>query len=111
LRGRLWYTSDYPEQAWIRDWVSVQEWLHGIGRTLGATDTVTVNTFASNGAPTVIGFDLRNEPHTPSGTYLSAATWGSGDGIHVVTATNSAGESANSSQVSAIPVASKRKNR
>jgi endoglucanase len=77
----LWYTSAYPEQAWIRDWVSVQEWLHGVRQTLGAADTVTVNTLAANGSPTVIGFDLRNEPHSPSGTYLSAATWGSGDGI------------------------------
>ena len=41
----LWYTAAYPEQAWIRDWVSVQEWLHGIQQTLGAPDTITVNTF------------------------------------------------------------------
>ncbi len=77
----LWYATGYPEQSWIRDWVSVQEWLHGIGQTLGTADAIRVNTFASDGAPTVVGFDLRNEPHTPSGAYLSAATWGSGDGI------------------------------
>lgn len=79
----LWYTSGYPEPAWIRDWVSVQEWTHGIPQTLGAADTVLVNTGASPyGFPIVIGFDLRNEPHTPStGSYLSASTWGSGDGI------------------------------
>jgi endoglucanase len=30
--------------------------------------------------PTVVGFDLRNEPHTPAGdTYVEGATWGSGD--------------------------------
>jgi Cellulase (glycosyl hydrolase family 5) len=34
--------------------------------------------FAGN--PTVIGFDLRNEPHTPTGdTYAQGATWGTGD--------------------------------
>lgn len=76
----LWYTSDYPEQVWIRDWMSVQEWVHGIQQTLGAPDTVTVNTYASDGHPTVIGFDLRNEPHAPS-AYTSGSTWGSGDGI------------------------------
>ena len=33
--------------------------------------------FAGN--PTVIGFDLRNEPHTPAGdTYAEGATWGTG---------------------------------
>ena len=77
----LWYTSGYPEQSWIRDWVSAQEWVHGIRQTLGAPDTVTVTRFAVDGYPTVLGFDLRNEPHTPSGAYLGAATWGTGDGI------------------------------
>jgi endoglucanase len=34
--------------------------------------------FAGN--PAVIGFDLRNEPHTPAGdTYAQGATWGTGD--------------------------------
>ena len=34
--------------------------------------------FAGN--PTVVGFDLRNEPHTPTGdTYAQGATWGTGD--------------------------------
>jgi endoglucanase len=32
------------------------------------------------GNPTVVGFDLRNEPHTPAGdTYAQGATWGTGD--------------------------------
>lgn len=81
----LWYTSAYPEQAWIRDWVNVQAWLHGIRQ--GTADTVVMGTLvvgplASDGLPTVIGFDLRNEPHTPSTTsYLGGSTWGSGDGI------------------------------
>ncbi len=56
----LWYTSAYPNSAWINDW-----------KTLAAR-------YAGNS--TVIGFDLRNEPHTPTGvTYANAATWGTGD--------------------------------
>jgi endoglucanase len=56
----LWYTSAYPSSAWVNDW-----------KTLATM-------FANN--PTVIGFDLRNEPHTPAGVaYASGATWGTGD--------------------------------
>ncbi len=39
----LWYTSAYPESAWINDWTSL------------------ASRYAGN--PTVIGVDLRNEPH------------------------------------------------
>ena len=39
----LWYTSSYSEAAWIGDW------------------TALANRYLNN--PTVIGFDLRNEPH------------------------------------------------
>jgi endoglucanase len=78
----LWYTSGFSESSWIRDWRSVQGWVHGIRQTLGTSDTVAVSDVARDGFPTVIGYDLRNEPHTPSRTaYASAATWGSGDGI------------------------------
>lgn len=59
----LWYTARYPERAWIRDWLTL------VGRY--------------RGNPTVVGVDLRNEPHTrPPGpwslrTYLhQGATWG-----------------------------------
>lgn len=56
----LWYTSTYTNQNWLADW-----------------DTIATM-FANN--PTVIGFDLRNEPHTPAGdTYAQGATWGTGD--------------------------------
>jgi endoglucanase len=56
----LWYTSTYTNQDWVNDWVTLAK------------------LFAGN--PTVIGFDLRNEPHTPSGsTYAQGATWGTGD--------------------------------
>jgi endoglucanase len=56
----LWYTSTYTSQDWVNDW------------------TTLATMFAGN--PTVIGFDLRNEPHTPAGdTYAEGATWGTGD--------------------------------
>jgi endoglucanase len=56
----LWYTSAYPNTAWVNDWVTVAK------------------RYANN--PTVVGFDLRNEPHTPTGdTYAQGATWGTGD--------------------------------
>ena len=56
----LWYTSTYTNQDWINDWKTI------------------ATMFAGN--PTVIGFDLRNEPHTPAGdTYAEGATWGTGD--------------------------------
>ncbi len=45
----LWYTSAYPESNWIADWVQL------------------ANRY--NGNATVIGFDLRNEPH-------NSASWG-----------------------------------
>jgi len=85
----LWYivsnSNNYPESSWTNDWVHVTDWVHGIGQTQGATDTVTVNYLASDGFPIVLGFDLRNEPHTVcshSGcNYLGGSTWGTGDGI------------------------------
>jgi endoglucanase len=59
----LWYTEAYPDSAWIRDWVFLAKRYKG------------------NSA--VIGFDLRNEPHTNGPgpwdlyTYLyQGATWG-----------------------------------
>ncbi|MCS6913970.1 MAG: glycoside hydrolase family 5 protein [Myxococcales bacterium] len=48
----LWYTPGYPEQRWIGDWVQL------------------AMRYRTN--PTVVAFDLHNEPHQP-------ATWGSGD--------------------------------
>jgi endoglucanase len=56
----LWYTSTYTSANWVSDWSTLAKM------------------FANN--PTVIGFDLRNEPHTPAGVaYANGATWGSGD--------------------------------
>ena len=82
----LWYASsggkNYSEASWIADWQSVQSWAHGIKQTMGSTDTMTVNSVSSDGLPIILGYDLRDEPHTPSRTaYLQGATWGTGDGI------------------------------
>ncbi len=56
----LWYTSAYLSSAWVNDWAAL------------------ARRYAGN--PAVIGFDLRNEPHTPAGdTYAQGATWGTGD--------------------------------
>ena len=89
----LWYyvsgKNNFTEQKWLTDWVQMEDWAHGIAQTQGATDTVAVNLNASDGFPVVIGYDLRNEPHTPSRTaYLQGATWGSGDGINPATNPN-----------------------
>jgi endoglucanase len=51
-QSALWYTSQYSEQRWISDWEMLAT------RYLGN--------------PTVVGFDLDNEPHDP-------ATWGDGN--------------------------------
>ena len=84
----LWYITgrnNYPESSWTNDWVHMLDWTHGIQQTQGATDTITVNYLASDGFPTVLGFDLRNEPHTVCShtacDYLGGSTWGTGDGI------------------------------
>ena len=90
--GLWYYTSggnNYTESSWINDWVNIQRWVHGVKQTQGSTDTKTVNYLASDGYPIVIGYDLRNEPHTPSRTaYTAAATWGTGDGISPATNPN-----------------------
>ena len=51
----LWFTSSYPESAWINDW------------------TTLAQRYANNS--TVIGFDLRNEPHN---AFSGGACWDCG---------------------------------
>lgn len=51
----LWYTGQYPEQNWINDW------------------QMLAKRYA--GDPTVIGMDLRNEPHN---AYSGGACWDCG---------------------------------
>jgi aryl-phospho-beta-D-glucosidase BglC (GH1 family) len=64
----LWYSAKYPESSWIADW------------------QLLVSRYKGN--PTVVGVDLRNEPHTaPPGpwsvkTYMTqGATWGPYNGV------------------------------
>ena len=67
LRGRQQRRGERPV---------VHEHVHQPGLDRRLDDIATM--FANN--PTVIGFDLRNEPHTPAGdTYAQGATWGTGD--------------------------------
>ncbi len=47
----LWYTGTYPQANWVADW-----------QTMAARYSASQFTF--NGNPTVIGVDLRNEPHS-----------------------------------------------
>jgi endoglucanase len=58
----LWYTSTYPDANWIADWQS-----------LAKRYSDSKFTFAGN--PTVIGMDLRNEPHRIGSTSTSGACW------------------------------------
>lgn len=92
----LWYyssgSSNFPESSWINDWVNIQRWLHGTQMTSGSADTITATYLASDGFPTIIGFDLRNEPHTvcthTGCNYATGSTWGTGDGISPATNPN-----------------------
>jgi endoglucanase len=58
----LWYTSTYPQSSWIADW-----------QTLAMRYSNARFTF--NGNPTVIGFDLRNEPHLIGSSATSGSCW------------------------------------
>lgn len=57
----LWYTSTYPESAWIQDWKTLTT------RYAAYTD--------ANGNPIVIGMDLRNEPHLSIYGALTGSCW------------------------------------
>lgn len=58
----LWYTSAYPQANWIADW-----------RTMATRYSGSQFTF--NGNPTVIGMDLRNEPHLIANGSYTGACW------------------------------------
>jgi endoglucanase len=57
----LWYTSAYPESAWINDWKTM------VSRYSGFRD--------ASGNPTVIAVDLRNEPHLMANGSATGACW------------------------------------
>jgi len=65
----LWYTSAYPQSAWINDW-----------KTLAAR--YSAGKFTFNGNPTVIGMDLRNEPHLIGNGGFTGACWTGDTGIN-----------------------------
>jgi endoglucanase len=58
----LWYTSAYPQSNWIADWQTMAE-------------RYSASKFTFNGNPTVIGMDLRNEPHLIANGSYSGACW------------------------------------
>ena len=58
----LWYTSAYPQEHWLADW-----------QTMATRYSSPKFTF--NGNPTVIGVDLRNEPHLIGVTSTSGSCW------------------------------------
>jgi endoglucanase len=58
----LWYTSAYPQANWIADWKTM-------------ATRYSASTFTFNGNPTVIGVDLRNEPHLISNGAYTGACW------------------------------------
>ena len=57
----LWYSSKYPESKWVSDWVALATRYKGYADTLGN--------------PTVIGMDLRNEPHSIGTSGFNGACW------------------------------------
>jgi len=58
----LWYTAAYPQASWIADWQMM------------ATRYSDAK-FTFNGNPTVIGVDLRNEPHLTGSSATSGSCW------------------------------------
>ena len=58
----LWYTSAYPQANWIADWQMM------------ATRYSDAK-FTFNGNPTVIGMDLRNEPHLVGSGSTTGSCW------------------------------------
>lgn len=57
----LWYTSAYPESAWINDWKTL------VSRYSGYKD--------ASGNPIVIAADLRNEPHLMANGSSTGSCW------------------------------------
>ena len=57
----LWYTSAFPDSAWVNDWKTLAT------RYQSFTD--------ASGNPIVIGMDLRNEPHVLANGGRTGACW------------------------------------
>jgi endoglucanase len=69
----LWYTGAYPESSWIADWKTL------VARYAAYTD--------AGGNPTVVGVDLRNEPHNATS---GGSCWTGDTGVGGCPATNTA---------------------
>jgi len=69
----LWYTTAYPESKWIADWQMLTS------RYMTYTDP--------SGNPTLIGVDLRNEPHNATS---GGACWTGDSSVGGCAATNAA---------------------
>jgi endoglucanase len=65
----LWYTSAYPQPSWIADWQMM---------AMRYSDAK----FTFNGNPTVIGVDLRNEPHLIGSSATSGSCWTGDTAVH-----------------------------
>jgi endoglucanase len=72
----LWYTSSYPESAWINDWKTLAT------RYQSFTD--------GSGNPIVVGMDLRNEPHLMANGGSTGACWTGDTSTSGCPATNTA---------------------
>ncbi len=58
----LWYTAAYPQSAWLADWQML-------------ASRYSDPRFTFNGNATVVGMDLRNEPHLSGGSATSGSCW------------------------------------
>ena len=58
----LWFTAAFPQSNWIADWQAMAM-------------RYSAAKFTFNGNPTVIGMDLRNEPHLLAGGAATGACW------------------------------------
>jgi endoglucanase len=58
----LWFTSAFPQSNWIADWQAM-------------ATRYSAAKFTFNGNPTVIGMDLRNEPHLLANGAATGACW------------------------------------
>jgi len=58
----LWFTAAFPQSNWIADWQAM-------------TLRYSAAKFTFNGNPTVIGMDLRNEPHLLAAGRATGACW------------------------------------
>jgi endoglucanase len=72
----LWYTSTYPESAWIQDWKTLAI------RYANYTD--------ASGNPILIGMDLRNEPHLSIYGALTGSCWTGDTSVSGCPTTNTA---------------------